>query len=211
MKKILIAVALLALVALPAAVSAAQTQKKSKADAAKFLQDLVREKVKSAAQEQIEDAAMRAAPGMTKLYKKLAGVISNSELAAAICWDLINLGLQNDKEKFAEEFATRLKRYIPELYTTGAEVLNPMLEKWFGAHIPDKDQCYAVLRELGKNTYDAISRMSESEKQEAREAGVDIMKTNLLMIQLNQERRWRNMQDYGAAVKVNEKGQPTNK
>ena len=115
-----------------------------------------------------------------------------------------------NKENFAEEFATRLKRYIPELYTTGAELLNPMLEKWFGAHIPDKDECYVVLRELGKNTWDAISRMSESEKQQAREAGVDIMKTNLLMIQLNQDRRWRNMQDYGAAVKVNEKGQPTN-
>lgn len=211
MKKILIAVSLLALFALPVAVSAAQQaqgQKKSKADSAKFLQKLVKDKIKEAGKEKIEDAAMAAAPGVTKLYKKLAGVISNSELAASICADLINLGLQNDKEKFAEEFATRLKKYIPDLYTTGAELLNPMLEKWFGAHIPNGDECYVVLRELGKNTYDAISKMSESEKQQAREAGVDVRNSAALSIQLNQRNRFNNYMKYGSAVPTDSQGRP---
>ena len=211
MKKILIAVSLLALViALPPAVSAAQAQgqKKSKADSAKFLQKLVKDKIKDAGKEQIEDAAMAAAPGVTKLYKKLAGVISASELAASICADLINLGLQNDKEKFAEEFAIRLKKYIPDLYTTGAELLNPALEKWFGAHIPHENECYAVLRELGKNTWDAISRMSESEKQQALEAGVDVRNSAALSIQLNQKNRFDNYMKYGSAIPTDSKGRP---
>ena len=210
MKKILIVMSLLALVALPPVRAAEQKQgqKKSKADSAKFLQKLVKDKIKDAGKEKIEDAAMAAAPGVTKLYKKLAAVISNSELAASICADLINLGIQNDKEKFAEEFAIRLKKYIPDLYTTGAELLNPMLEKWFGAHIPDGQECYAVLRELGKNTWDAISKMSESEKQEALEAGVEVTKTNLLMIQLNQRNRAANIGKYGSAIPTDEHGRP---
>ena len=212
MKKILIAVSLLALVALPLAVSAAQTQaqgqKKSKADSAKFLQKLMSDKIKEAGKEQIEDLAMRAAPGVTKLYKKLAGVISTSELAASICADLINLGIQTNKEKFAEEFAIRLKKYIPDLYTTGAELLNPTLEKWFGAHIPNEQECYAVLRELGKNTWDAISKMSESEKQQALEAGVDVRNTAALSIQLNQKNRFNNYMKYGSAVPTDSKGRP---
>ena len=204
MNKILIVVSLLALVALPPVRAAeqkqAQGQKMSKADSAAFLQKLMKDKIKEAGKEKIEDLAMAAAPGVTKLYKKLAGVISASELAASICADLINLGIQCDKEKFAEEFAVRLKKYIPELYTTGAELLNPMLEKWFGAHIPDKDECYAVLRELGKNTWDAISRMSEAEKLKAQEAGVDVTRTYLLMIQLNLDRRMRNIDETGSAL-----------
>lgn len=211
MKKILIVVSLLALViALPTAGSAAQTQgqKKSKADSAKFLQKLVKDKIKEAGQEKIEDLAMAAAPGVTKLYKKLAGVISASELAASICADLINLGIQCNKEKFAEEFAVRLKKYIPDLYTTGAELLNPMLEKWFGAHIPNENECYAVLRELGKNTWDAISKMSESEKQQALEAGVDVRNSAALSIQLNQKNRFNNYMKYNSAIPTDSKGRP---
>ena len=210
MRKFTAVLALLALIALPLAVSAAQAQgqKKSKADSAKFLQKLVKDKIKEAGKEQIEDLAMRAAPGATKLYKKLAGVISTSELAASICWDLNNLGLQNDKEKFAEEFAIRLKKYIPELYTTGAELLNPTLEKWLGAHIPDERECVAILRELGKNTWDAISRMSDSEKQQAREAGVDVTNTAALSIQLNQKNRMYNYMKYGSAVPTDAQGRP---
>ena len=199
----MIVLALLALVALPAAVSAAQAQgqKKSKAEAAKFLQKLVSDKIKEAGKEQIEDAAMRAAPGVTKLYKKLAGVISNSELAASICWDLINLGLQNNKEKFAEEFATRVKKYIPDMYTTGAELLNPTLEKWFGAHIPNEQECYAVLRELGKNTWDAISRMSESEKREARESGASLENPAAFFIDINKGNAYRNVLEGGSYLR----------
>ena len=209
MKKILIVMSLLALVALPPVRAAeqkqGQEQKMSKAESAKFLQKLMKDKIKEAGKEKIEDMAMAAAPGVTKLYKKLAGVISASELAASICADLINLGIQCDKENFAEEFAVRVKKYIPELYTTGAELLNPMLEKWFGAHIPDKDECYAVLRELGKNTWDAISRMSEADKLKAQEAGVAVTQTNLLMIQLNLDRRMRNMNETGSALGIKRK------
>ena len=210
MRKILIVVSLLALVALPLAVSAAQAQgqKKSKADSAKFLQKLVKDKINEAGKEKIEDLAMAAAPGVTKLYKKLAGVISASELAASICADLINLGIQCNKEKFAEEFAIRLKKYIPDLYTTGAELLNPTLEKWFGAHIPNEQECYAVLRELGKNTWDAISKMSESEKQQALEAGVDVRNSAALSIQLNQKNRMYNYMKYGSAVPTDSQGRP---
>ena len=214
MKKILIVMSLLALVALPPTVSAAQKQgqeqgqKKSKADSAKFLQKLLSDKIKDAGKEKIEDAAMAAAPGVTKLYKKLAAVISNSELAASICWDLINLGLKTNKETFAEEFAVRLKKYIPELYTIGAELLNPMLEKWFGAHIPDKDECYSVLRELGKNTWDAISKMSESEKQQAQEAGVDVTRSAALSIQLNKKNAMVNLMKYGSQIPTDDKGRP---
>ena len=222
MKKILIVMSLLALVALPPVRAAEQKQgqkqaqkqgdkqgqKKSKADSAKFLQKLVKDKIKDAGKEQIEDAAMRAAPGVTKLYKKLAAVISNSELAASICADLIDLGIQNYKEKFATEFATRLKKYIPELYTTGAELLNPMLEKWFGGHIPDEKECYAVLRELGKNTWDAISKMSESEKLQAGEAGVDVRNSAALSIQLNQKNRFENYMKYNSAIPTDDHGRP---
>ncbi len=83
-----------------------------------------------------------------------------------------------------------------------------MLEKWFGAHIPNGDECYAVLRELGKNTYDAISKMSESEKQQAREAGVDVTKSAALSIQLNQKNRFDNYMKYGSAIPTDSKGRP---
>ena len=212
MKKILIVMSLLALVALPPVRAAeqkqGQEQKMSKAESAKFLQKLMKDKIKEAGKEKIEDMAMAAAPGVTKLYKKLAGVISASELAASICADLINLGIQNNKEKFAEEFAIRVKKYIPGLYTTGAELLNPMLEKWFGAHIPNEQECYAVLRELGKNTWDAISKMSESEKQQALEAGVDVRNSAALSIQLNQKNRFDNYMKYGSAIPTDAQGRP---
>ena len=94
------------------------------------------------------------------------------------------------------------------MYTTGAELLNPMLEKWFGAHIPNGDECYVVLRELGKNTYDAISKMSESEKQQAREAGVDVRNSAALSIQLNQRTRFNNYMKYGSAVPTDSQGRP---
>ena len=116
MKKILIAMSLLVLAALPPAVSAAQKQGNGKADSAKFLQKLVSEKIKSAGQERSEDAAMRLNSGETELRKQFAAVISDGELAASGCRDLVRLGLQNDRETFAAEFTVRLRKYIPELH-----------------------------------------------------------------------------------------------
>lgn len=165
----------------------------TKEESAKYLQDLMRQKVQSAAQEQIEDAAMRINPKAVKLYKKIGGVISNSQMAASICWDLIQLGMQTNKTQFAKEFAMRVRKYLPEEYTTGAEVLNPMLEKWFGARIPNEGDCTTVLYELGKNTFDAITRMSESEKQKAVEAGTNINDLGALFVGINKGRQWGNI------------------
>jgi len=187
MKKFLIVVSLLALTALPAAVSA---KEKTKEESAKYLQELVRSKVKDAAQKRIEDAAMKADPKSVKLYKKVAGVIASSELAASICWDLIQLGLQTDKRKFAAQFAMRLRKYIPSEYSLGAEVVNPWAEKWFGHRVPNEADCTAILYELGKNTYDAISRMSAYEKQEAIKSGQNLQNLGALFIDLNMGNRW---------------------
>ena len=126
----------------------------------------------------------KIAPGATKLYKKLGNVISTSELAASLCWDLIKLGLHNNKEKFANEFAIRLRKYIPEEYKLGADALNPLLLNTFGAHIPNEADCTTILRELGKNTYDAITKMSASEKMKAEEAGLTTEKLGALMMGL---------------------------
>ena len=185
---------LLALILVPAVASAAMTKEES----AKYLQDLMRNKVKDAATEKIEDAALRVSPKATKLYKKLAGVISNSELAASICWDLIQLGLQTNKEKFANQFAMRLRKYIPEEYKTGAEFLNTHLEKYLGVRIPNEADCTTVLCELGKNTFDAITRMSAAEKQKAQEAGTNIVNVNAFFINSNLGRRAANAMLYGS-------------
>ena len=187
MKRFLIVVLLLTLAVLPAALSA---KERTKEESAKYLQELVRNKVKAAAQDQIEDAAMRVNPKSVKLYKKVAGVISSSELAASICWDLIQLGLQTDKKKFAAQFAMRLRKYIPDEYSLGAEVVNPWAEKWFGHRVPNAADCTTILYELGKNTYDAISQMSAYEKQEAIKSGQNIQNLGALFIDLNLGNRW---------------------
>ena len=185
---------LLALILVPAVASAAMTKEES----AKYLQDLMRNKVKDAATEKIEDAALRVSPKATKLYKKLAGVISTSELAASICWDLINLGLHRNKEKFANEFALRLRKYIPEEYTLGAEFLNTHLEKYLGVRIPNEADCTTVLRELGKNTFEAFSKMSGAERLKAEEAGSNIVNVNAFFINSNLGRRAANAMMYGS-------------
>lgn len=194
MKKLFTILALLTLAALPPAVSA---QEKSKAESAKYLQELVRSKVKAAAQDRIEDMAMRVNPKAVKLYKKVGGIIANSELAASICWDLVQLGLQTDKKKFAAQFAMRLRKYIPEEYKLGAEAFNPTLAKWFGGRIPTEGDCTTILYELGKNTYDAISQMSASEKQEAVKSGRNIQNLSAFFIDINMGRRYANTMKYG--------------
>ena len=191
MKRSIIAL-LLALFFVPMIASAM-----TKEESAKYLQDLMRDKVKDAAKEQIEDLATRIDPKSVKLYKKLAGVISTSELAASICWDLIQLGLETNKERFANQFAMRLRKYIPTEYTIGAELVNTKLEKWFGARIPTEADCTTILRELGKNTFDAITKMSGYEKQKAREAGTNIQNLGAFFINSNLGRRAANIMETG--------------
>lgn len=154
----------------------------SKAQAAAYLQKVLKDKVAEAGKERLQSELTKIAPGAMGLYKKITGIIANEELAASLCWDLINLGLQNNREKFAAQFAIRMRKYIPKEYSTGADEINSLTSQW-GFHITTEADCVTVLYELGKNTFDAISKMSESEKQEVRSAG-DIA-TNLTAVLLS--------------------------
>ena len=142
----------------------------SKTEAADYLQKLMKKKVEEAAQKQVEKQLKKASPAAAALYKKLGKVIAAEQLAASLCWDLINIGLQNNEKKFATQFAIRMREYIPLEYKAGAYEVNQMTGKW-GIHVPDEADCTTALYELGKNTFEAITKMSESEKQEARSAG----------------------------------------
>lgn len=168
MKKLMLSL-LLAVFALGAAapVSADEMTKK---EAAEYLQKVIRDKVTEAGKERLEKELTKIAPGATALYKRLAAIISAEQLAASLCWDLLNLGLQNNREKFATQFAMRMRKYIPKEYSTGADEVNSLTHKW-GFHVTTEADCVTVLYELGKNTFDAISKMSAAEKREARSAG----------------------------------------
>jgi len=153
----------------------------SKTEAADYLQKLMKKKVEEAAQKQVEKQLKKASPAAAALYKKLGKVIAAEELAASLCWDLINLGLQNDQKKFAAQFAMRMREYIPLEYKVGAHEVNKMTGKW-GIHVPDEADCTTALYELGKNTFDAITKMSASEKQEARTAGNVVTSLGAFMV-----------------------------
>ena len=142
----------------------------SKSEAADYLQQLMKKKVEEAAEKQVEKQLKKASPAAAALYKKLGKVIAAEQLAASLCWDLIKLGLQNDKKQFAAQFAIRMRKYIPLEYKVGASEVNELVGKW-GIHVPDEADCTTALYELGKNTFDAITKMSAYEKQEARTAG----------------------------------------
>lgn len=182
MKKIM-SILLFAAVLLAPAMTRADDET-DKREAANYLKTLLKQQVKAAAQERVEGELMKINPGATKLYKKLGGVISNSELAASICWDLIKLGLQSNREKFANEFAKRLRKYIPEEYKLGADALNPTLLNTFGVKIPTEADCTTILRELGKNTYDEITRMSGAEKQKAMKSGATLEQFGAFVISI---------------------------
>lgn len=192
MKKILFSLLFTAALLAPAMTRA--DEEMDKRQAANYLKTLLKQQVKTAAQERVESDLQKINPGATKLYKKMAAVISNSELAASICWDLIKLGLQTNRGKFANEFAIRLRKYIPEEYKLGADALNPLLLNTFGTKIPTEADCTTILRELGKNTYDAITRMSGAEKQKAMKAGASIEKFGALMMSIggSTSRQWQN-------------------
>ena len=168
MKKLMCAVLLAAFaVGVGTPVFAAEMSKK---EAAEYLQQVMKKKVQEAAKERVEQELGKIAPGATALYKKLAGIIAAEQLAASLCWDLINLGLQNNEKKFAAEFAKSMRKYIPKEYAMGADAVNSLTEEW-GFHVTTEADCVTVLYELGKNTFEAISKMSVSEKQEVRSAG----------------------------------------
>lgn len=168
MKKLTLALLLAAFaVGVGTQVSAAEMTKK---EAAEYLQKVMQDKVTEAGKEALERELTKIAPGATALYKRLAAIIAAEELAASLCWDLINIGLQTNREKFAAQFAMRMRKYIPKEYSMGAEEVNSLTEKW-GFRVTTEADCVTVLYALGKNTFDAISKMSASEKQQVRSAG----------------------------------------
>ena len=154
----------------------------TKQEAAEFLQKVVNDRIREAGKEALEDNLNTLSPKGMKAFKKVTGVIKNCELAASICWDLIQLGLQTNRAKFAKEFAMRLRKYIPSEYYETAELFGGMTEKLLGWRLTNQADCTTILYELGKHTYDAISKMSYSEKQKAVQAGQSIDKLGALMM-----------------------------
>ena len=158
----------------PAAVYA-DSGEMSKKEAESFLRDLVKEK--------IEEGASKVAPETMKAIDNVKKTLDRAKLASSLCWELIQLGLANDERKFATEFVKVFSKYIPKKATIGADIVNPGLVNVLGwRRIPTEADYRTALYELGKNTYQAITRMSGTDKQKAQEAGENIQNLGTLMI-----------------------------
>lgn len=159
----------------------------TKKEATAFLQDLMKDK--------IEEGASKVAPKTKKAIDDVKNTLEKANLAASLCWDLIQLGLANDERKFATEFVRAFSKYIPKKATIGADLLNSGTEKYLGWRIPSEADYRTALYELGKNTYQAITKMSGSEKQKAQEAGYNIQNLGTLMIGIggSTERQYKKM------------------
>ena len=59
-----------------------------------------------------------------------------------------------------------------------------MTEKLLGWRLTNQADCTTILYELGKHTYDAISKMSYSDKQKAVQAGQSIENFSAFMMGL---------------------------
>lgn len=159
----------------------------TKKEATAFLQDLIKDK--------IEEGASKVAPKTKKAIDDVKKTLERANLAASLCWDLIQLGLANDERKFATEFVRAFSKYIPKKATIGADLLNSGTEKYLGWRIPSEADYRTALYELGKNTYQAITKMSGTEKQKAQEAGYNIQNLGTLMIGIggSTERQYKKM------------------
>ena len=159
----------------------------TKTEAKAFLQDLIKDK--------IEEGASKVAPKTKKAIDDVKKTLERANLAASLCWDLIQLGLANDERKFATEFVKAFSKYIPKKATIGADLLNSGTEKYLGWRIPSEADYRTALYELGKNTYQAITKMSGTEKQKAQEAGYKIQNLGTLMIGIggSTERQYKKM------------------
>ena len=159
----------------------------TKKEATAFLQDLMKDK--------IEEGASKVAPKTKKAIDDVKNTLEKANLAASLCWDLIQLGLANDERKFATEFVRAFSKYIPKKATIGADLLNSGTEKYLGWRIPSEADYRTALYELGKNTYQAITKMSGTERQKAQEAGYNIQKLGTLMIGIggSTERQYKKM------------------
>ena len=159
----------------------------TKKEATAFLQDLMKDK--------IEEGASKVAPKTKKAIDDVKNTLEKANLAASLCWDLIQLGLANDERKFATEFVRAFSKYIPKKATIGADLLNSGTEKYLGWRIPSEADYRTALYELGRNTYQAITKMSGTEKQKAQEAGYNIQNLGTLMIGIggSTERQYKKM------------------
>lgn len=159
----------------------------TKKEATAFLQDLMKDK--------IEEGASKVAPKTKKAINDVKNTLEKANLAASLCWDLIQLGLANDERKFATEFVRAFSKYIPKKATIGADLLNSGTEKYLGWRIPSEADYRTALYELGKNTYQAITKMSGTERQKAQEAGYNIQNLGTLMIGIggSTERQYKKM------------------
>ena len=146
----------------------------TKKEAESFLRDLVKEK--------IEEGASKAAPDTMKAIDGVKKTLDKANLASSLCWELIQLGLANDERKFATEFVKAFSKYIPKAATVGADLANPGLERVGLRRYPTEADYRTALYELGRNTYQAITKMSGTEKQKAQEAGYNIQNLGTLMI-----------------------------
>lgn len=159
----------------------------TKKEATAFLLDLMKDK--------IEEGASKVAPKTKKAIDDVKNTLEKANLAASLCWDLIQLGLANDERKFATEFVRAFSKYIPKKATIGADLLNSGTEKYLGWRIPSEADYRTALYELGKNTYQAITKMSGTERQKAQEAGYNIQNLGTLMIGIggSTERQYKKM------------------
>ena len=159
----------------------------TKKEATAFLQDLMKDK--------IEEGASKVAPKTKKAIDDVKNTLEKANLAASLCWDLIQLGLANDERKFATEFVRAFSKYIPKKATIGADLLNSGTEKYLGWRIPSEADYRTALYELGRNTYQAITKMSGTERQKAQEAGYNIQNLGTLMIGIggSTERQYKKM------------------
>lgn len=159
----------------------------TKKEATAFLQDLMKDK--------IEEGTSKVAPKTKKAIDDVKNTLEKANLAASLCWDLIQLGLANDERKFATEFVRAFSKYIPKKATIGADLLNSGTEKYLGWRIPSEADYRTALYELGKNTYQAITKMSGTERQKAQEAGYNIQNLGTLMIGIggSTERQYKKM------------------
>lgn len=159
----------------------------TKKEATAFLQDLMKDK--------IEEGASKVAPKTKKAIDDVKNTLEKANFAASLCWDLIQLGLANDERKFATEFVRAFSKYIPKKATIGADLLNSGTEKYLGWRIPSEADYRTALYELGKNTYQAITKMSGTERQKAQEAGYNIQNLGTLMIGIggSTERQYKKM------------------
>ena len=194
MKKIFAFIMLGAIALSPLMLSAAASDdnfEKNKSAAAEYLQSKMKEKVKEGADKALEKMDSKTA----KLIQKAAANIENAELAASLCWDVIEFGMDTstDQKVFAANFARRFEKYLSQEYKDAADAINSKTERLVGFRVPNESDFRTALFELGKSTYNAIQKMTPEEKQKSKQAGVSIQNFSQLMLDIGGStgRKWK--------------------